>query len=181
MFKRVFLILLAAALAALPALAATSTLDLGLDIQPHEGVDVELVVFLFDKCGGCGTDNPGCGNCKDMVKFHGIIKESLGDRLYDGTIYYAMHNCRVELNDAMYDEYFKRYGIPEDLYGYRPATFIGTPDGGLYLLGEQMLPYVQKYIDMYLEGGDLAEIQADIDQQRLEVIEEFYSQEEKPE
>ena len=175
MFKRIILILLALVFAALPALALTSTLDLELDIQPHEGVDVELVVFLFDKCGGCGTDNIGCGNCKDMVKFHGIIKEQLGDRLYDGTIYYAMHNCRIELNDAMYDEYFKRYGIPEELYGYQPATFIGTPDGGLYLIGEQMFPYVQKYIDMYLEGGDLEEIQKEIDQQRLQAIEEFYS------
>ena len=178
MFKRILLTLLVLAFAAMPALAATSTLDLGLDIQPHEGVDVELVVFLFDKCGGCGTDNPGCGNCKEMVKFHGIIKESLGDRLYDGTIYYAMHNCRIELNDAMYDEYFKRYGISEDLYGYRPAAFIGTPDGGLYLLGEQMLPYVQKYIDKYLEGGDLEAVQEEINAERLAEIEKFYGSEE---
>ena len=70
------------------------------------------------------------------------------------------------------------YGISEDLYGYRPATFIGTPDGGLYLLGEQMLPYVQKYIDLYLEGGDLEAVQEEINEQRLEAIEEFYNQEE---
>ena len=178
MFRRFILILITVALTAVPALAGTSTRDLGLDIQPHEGVDVEMVIFLFDKCGGCGTDNIGCGNCKDMVKYHGIIKEALGDRLYDGTIYYAMHNCRIELNDAMYDEYYKRYGISEDLYGYMPATFIGTPDGGLYLLGEQMLPYVQKYIDMYLEGGDLEAVQEEINEQRLEAIEEFYNQEE---
>jgi hypothetical protein len=134
--------------------------------------DVEMYVFLFDKCGGCGVDSPGCGNCQDIVRYHGIIKGQLGNRLYDGTILYRMLNCRLEVNDHSYDAYYAAYAIPQDLYGYLPTVFLGTPEGGVYLVGEKMLDYVGEYLDKYLTSDDLAALQAEIDAKHLELYPE---------
>ena len=131
--------------------------------------DVELYVFLFDKCGGCGVDSPGCGNCQDIARYHGIIKGQLGNRLYDGTILYRMLNCRLEASDRSYEAYYAAYGIPQDLYGYLPTIYIGTPEGGVYLVGEKMLDYVGEYLDKYLASDDLAALQQEIDAKHLEL------------
>ena len=134
--------------------------------------DVEMYVFLFDTCGGCGVDSPGCGDCQDIVRYHGIIKSQLGNRLYDGTILYRVLNCRLEANDRMYDAYSAAYGVPQDLYGYLPTVYLGTPEGGVYLVGEKMLDRVGEFLDKYLASTDLFALQAEIDETYQELYPE---------
>lgn len=134
--------------------------------------EVELTVFCFDQCGGCGVDSPGCGDCQDIVRYHAIIKGQLGNRLYDGTMLYRILNCRLEANDRSYDAYSAAYGIPQELYGYLPVVFIGDETHGIYLVGEPMLDYVGEYLDRYLAGEDIATLQAEIDQVRAGLVTE---------
>jgi len=121
-----------------------------------------LTIFLFDRCGGCGSDNPGCGDCKDVNRVHDIIKAQLGDRLYDGSIEYRILNCRYSVNDTACQERGARYGVPEDVLALLPITFIGAPDNGIYLPGEALFPYVKEMLDRYAGGEELNKIQADI-------------------
>ena len=123
---------------------------------------VLLRVYLYDRCGGCGSNTPGCGDCKDTQKDHGIIKKQLGDRLYDGTITYRMLNCRLLVNNAECGDWAARYGVPEEYLNIRPLTFIGTEDSGIYLPGIQMLPYIGEMVDRYEGGDNISDIQNDI-------------------
>lgn len=134
--------------------------------------DVELTVFCFDLCGGCGVDSPGCGDCQDIVRYHAIIKGQLGNRLYDGTMLYRILNCRLEANDHSFDAYSAAYGIPQELYGYLPVVFVGNEEQGVYLIGEPMIDYVGEYLDRYLAGEDIASLQAEIDEVRAGQIAE---------
>lgn len=169
LLKRLIMVALLAAMAFLSTEGAMT----GASSEAPEAQDaahaVELTVFLFDNCGGCGTDSPGCGNCQDIVRYHAIIKEQLGDRLYDGTIKYRMYNCRIEAYDRMYDGYHEAYGMPQELYGYLPCVFIGDAEGGVWLASEVMLDFVGEYLDKYLESDDLAALQQEIDAARAEV------------
>ena len=47
----------------------------------EETEPLQLRIFVYDRCGGCGADGPGCGNCDEIGRLHGIVKETLGDRL----------------------------------------------------------------------------------------------------
>lgn len=127
------------------------------------GGTVELYVFLDDPCGGCGVDNPGCGNCEVIVRYHGIIKRQLGERLYDGTITYRMLNCRMEAHYEIYEKFFDDYGVYEELRGYLPTVFIGTEGKGVFMVGEESLEYVGEVLNAYADGTDTAEIQTEID------------------
>lgn len=136
---------------------------------------LQLTIFVLDLCGGCGVDSPGCGNCQDIVKYHGIIKSQLGNRLYDGTIHYLMPNCRILANEDNYFAHFESYGVHAELYGYRPAIFIGDGATGIYLIGEQMLGYVGEYVDKFLACEDaeaIAALQIEIDELRALVYAE---------
>jgi len=129
--------------------------------QDETGI-ILLTIFLFDRCGGCGSDNPGCGDCKDVNRVHDIIKAQLGDRLYDGSIEYRILNCRYSANDAACQERGALYGVPEDLLALLPITFIGAMNNGIYLPGEALFPFVKEMLDRYAGGEELNEIQADI-------------------
>jgi hypothetical protein len=150
--KKLALVFLALLLTQIPAAAS---------VQEKPG-PVLLTVYLYDKCGGCGVNSPGCGDCKDIVKYHGIIKKQLGDRLYDGTITYRMLNCRLLVYNDACSERAKLYGAPEDIQNVRPLTFIGAEDSGLYLPGTALLPYVGEMLDRYIAGEDIGNIQKDI-------------------
>lgn len=134
--------------------------------------DVELTVFCFDLCGGCGVDSPGCGDCQDIVRYHAILKGQLGNRLYDGTMLYRILNCRLEANDRAFDAYSAAYGVPKELYGYLPAVFVGDETQGIFLIREPMLDYVGEYLDRYLAGEDIAALQAEIDALSAEFLQQ---------
>ena len=123
---------------------------------------VLLTVYIYDRCGGCGVNSPGCGDCKDIQKYHGIVKKQLGDRLYDGTIVYRMYNMRLLAYQTEDEDRGARYGVPAELREIRPMTYIGAADSGLYLPGEALLPYVGEMLDRYEGGENLADIQKDI-------------------
>jgi hypothetical protein len=138
------------------------TLILPAATYPPYAEPVLLTVCLFDRCGGCGSDNPGCGECKDAYRVHDIIKRQLGDRLYDGAIVYRILNCRYTENAAVCGKRGELYGVPPELLALLPITYIGTDDTGLYLPGENMLSYIKEMLDRYINGDDLGVIQADI-------------------
>jgi hypothetical protein len=179
LLKRIGIVLLLAVMVFLPTQSAIVGASEGASTNasatpaPTEKVyDVELTVFCFDQCGGCGVDSPGCGDCQDITRYHGIIKGQLGNRLYDGTMLYRILNCRLEANDRAYDAFSAAYAIPQELYGYLPVVFIGDETQGVYLIGEPMMDYVGEYLDRYLTGEDVATIQADIDEARSRLIAE---------
>ena len=125
---------------------------------------VLLTVFVYDLCGGCSSavESVGCGECKDINRYHGIVRVQMGDRLYDGSIEYRILNCRENDNNDISDQRGRRYGVPEELLLIRPMTYIGTEDRGLYLPGEDALHYVKEALDRYQAGEDVGDIQGDI-------------------
>jgi hypothetical protein len=136
-------------------------------VSPSAGViskkaPVLLTVYIYDQCGGCGVDGPGCGECKESVKCHGIIKEQFGGRLYDGTIEYRLLNCRINAHEAARAARGEIYGVPDGLRHIRPVTYIGDENGGLYLPGEALLPYAAEMLDRYINGAELNETQNEI-------------------
>ena len=132
---------------------------LGEDAPP-----LTLRVYVNDPCGGCGSGTPGCGECDEMGRLHGIVKDALGDRLYDGTMTYLMPNCRTS---ALRDEYrrrFEEFAVSEELYGIFPTAFLTRSDGsGVYLVGEALLPALSEAVDAMERGDDPGEIQQWID------------------
>ncbi len=135
----------------------------------------ELSLFLYDACGGCGVDSPGCGNCEEMVRYHGILKKQLGDALYDGGLRYSMINYRYLGSADMYARYYEEYKVREDLYGILPIVFLGYPDDGVFIWGETGLDIVGEMVQLYKEGMPRLELQAHIDALLQEGEEEVQS------
>jgi len=148
----------------IPALIITALLltQIPAAASARRAQPVLLTVYLYDKCGGCGVDSPGCGECKEIVKYHAIIKKHLGDRLYDGTIVYRMLNVRLLVYNGDCADRGARYGVPAELIGIRPMTYIGSEDSGLYLPGEALLPHIGEMLDRYVRGENIGDIQRDI-------------------
>lgn len=136
---------------ALVLLLVLMALPQGVLPESGEAADagVGLIVFVWDPCGGCGMDNPGCGECKDMLMYHDTIKKQLGDRLYDGSLVYRMHNCKLTVNEEKYKEYLELFGREEDGL---PAVFIGDAEDGVVLFGVEKLETVAEVLDQYLAG-----------------------------
>ena len=129
-----------------------------------EGVPVpELCLFLYDACGGCGVDSPGCGNCEEMIRYHGILKKQLGDALYDGGLRYSMINYRYLGSDELYARYYEDYKVYEDLYGVLPIVFLGYPDDGVFIWGEPGLSIVGEMVQLYKDDTPSAELQTHVD------------------
>jgi len=131
-------------------------------VNQERRAPVRLTVYLYDDCGGCGANNPGCGECKDIDRYHNIIKKQFGERLYDGGIEYRMYNCRLDVNENNRLALGERYGVPEALRNVRPVAYIGGEDAGLYLPGEALLHYVGETLDRYAAGEEPDGIQNDV-------------------
>jgi len=126
---------------------------------------IMLAIYNYDLCGGCSgsVDTRGCGDCKDTVKLHAVIKKQLGDRLYDGTIEYRILNTRVRANEEARLQWGQRYGVPAESRYIRPVAYIGWPDSGVYLLGDEAMKYVGEALDRLVRGEDAESVQRDID------------------
>lgn len=130
----------------------------------EETEPLQLRIFVYDRCGGCGADGPGCGDCDEIGRLHGIVKGVLGDRLYDGSLNYTMPNCRIIVLLDEYKQYCQDFGVYDDLYGYFPAAFIIRPDGsGVFMVGEEMLSSLGEVIDAFERGDSAEEVQKWID------------------
>lgn len=125
---------------------------------------IELKAYVFDLCGGCGADGPGCGNCSEIVRYHGIFKGQLGDQLYDGTMIYRMVNCRLVVNRDAYTACFEELELDQSLYGMFPTVFIGCESGTVHLVGESMLEYAGAVVDALKQGDDAAQVQTWVDE-----------------
>lgn len=131
---------------------------------------LRLRIYVVDRCGGCGTDGPGCGDCAEMGRLHGIVKEALGDRLYDGSMEYTMPNCRTVVLLDEYKQVARDFGVYDDLYGYFPAAFITRTDGsGVFVVGEGMLSSLDEVIDAFERGDSVEDIQKWVDKRHDEV------------
>ena len=127
------------------------------DAEAEEPVD--LYIFLWDRCGGCGVDVPGCGECRDTERFHLSVKDQLGARLYDGSLTYRILNCRYEENREKFEKFSTDYNVAEAWFDYLPAVFIGRNGSGVYMVGEDAIEDVGATLDAYLGGEDLEELQ----------------------
>lgn len=136
----------------------------GLAEVEEEAPPIELKAFVFDLCGGCGADGPGCGNCREIVRYHGIFKGQLEDQLYDGTMVYRMLNCRLVVNRDAYTDCFEELELEQPLYGMFPTVFISCEGDTVHLVGESMLEYVGAVVEALKQGDDAAEIQTWVDE-----------------
>jgi len=155
--KKIILFLLA-----LIVLLLTQTASFAVNYE--NAAPVLLTVYLDDLCGGCsGSVNTiGCGDCKDTAKLHAIIKKQLGDRLYDGTIEYRMLNTRVQVNEETRLQWAQRYDVPAESRHIRPAAYIGWPETGVYLLGDEAMVFVREALDRLVRGEDAEAVQRDM-------------------
>ena len=128
---------------------------LGTGTVAEEATPTDIIIFLFDRCGGCGVDSPGCGECKDILKAHGVVKEQLGDRIYDGTLTLRLYNCRYKEYREMLAEYLATYAVEDEFLDMLPMTFIGSKEGGIYLPGQDGIESICEMLDRYLAGEDL--------------------------
>ena len=155
--KRIFALLLI-------GLTLLLSCALGEEVPP-----LTLRVYVNDPCGGCGSGTPGCGECDEMGRLHGIVKGALGDRLYDGTLTYLMPNCRMPATRDEYRRCFEDFAIPEELYGIFPTVFLTREDGsGVYLVGEALLPALSEVVDAMERGDDPGELQLWIDEKYVD-------------
>ena len=120
---------------------------------------VDLYVFLWDRCGGCGVDAPGCGECRDTERYHLSIKEQLGDEMYDGSVTYRMLNCRYEEFRVQFAVFSENYGVREDWLNVLPAVFIGRDGAGVYMIGEEAIGDIAEILHEYEETDDVEALQ----------------------
>ena len=149
----------------LPVLAEGATEPPAEAAAPESAAEseaVELYVFLWDRCGGCGVDAPGCGECRDTERFHLSIKNQLGSELYDGSVTYRMLNCRYEEFRVQFDEFSERYGVQEEWRNLLPAVFIGRGGSGVYMIGEEAIEDVAEVLHAFEAAEDLAPLQQQI-------------------
>jgi hypothetical protein len=132
---------------------------------PFADSPILLTVFVFDSCGGCGVGLTGCGACDVKDSLHIRLLNQFGGfggRLHDGSIEYRLLNTRLLENGDLHQERNDRFGVPEGLRNMLPAAFIGTAYEGIYLIGDDIVPFVQPMLDRYLAGEDRLELQREI-------------------
>ena len=121
-----------------------------------------LIVYVYDPCGGCGAGVQGCGECLEMARINVMVINQLGSLFRDGYVEYRIHNSRSRYFEENRLARAERYDIPDDLQNIWPTVFIGTEDSGLYLLGEDLMPYIREMFDRYMSGEDAEALQREI-------------------
>ena len=130
---------------------------------------VELTVYVYDLCGGCGGGvMPGCGDCEATIEYHGALTRALGDYLYDGSIIYRMPNARMQDKLLEYEEFAAEMGVDEARYAYFPAVFITQDRKGFYMVGEEAFYDTVEFLEAYINGTPVAELQAEADKRYSE-------------
>lgn len=119
---------------------------------------INLIIFLFDPCGGCGVSPSGCGNCEYTDETHGIIKKQLGDRLYDGSIEYRIFNTKFADNIELYNQYAADYSVEESQRGQLPMIFFGESALGVYARGQDAIERAGEILDEYIAANYPAQL-----------------------
>lgn len=128
----------------------------------EDELPTELTIFLYDRCGACGSNGPECGECKDTLRMHDMVKRKLGDRLYDGTIRYRILNCRMDANRALYEQMCDAFGVDAESRSALPITFLGDASRGVYMVSEPMLEHVAEMLDRLVLSEDVQSLQLEI-------------------
>jgi len=135
---------------------------IGQEVLAFDEPPIRLTVFVYDNCGGCGVGLVGCGTCDIQDRLHFQILAQFGDRLHDGSIRYRLHNTRLDVQNDMWLEHSEHFSVTDELRGILPIAFIGTEYEGIYLAGDELVPFIQEMLDRYLAGEAREDIQRDI-------------------
>lgn len=115
---------------------------------------VKVMGFLYDKCGNCGVtyDKPGCGECSLYLGFFGKMRVELLELTEKGVVKFDIHNTQLGQYRPEYHAYADAFGVPDELLNHSPQFFIGAPENGIVLTGDDAVYELAETVEKYLEG-----------------------------
>lgn len=134
-------------------------LSAGMTAVAEEKQCVKVMGFLYDRCGNCGVtyDKPGCGECSIYLEFFGKTRVELMDLTAQGLVEFDIHNTQLGQYRPEYYAYAQAFGVPDDLLNHSPQFFIGAPEYGVFLTGDETVYELAEAVEKYLadlpEGG----------------------------
>lgn len=120
---------------------------------------VKVMGFLYDKCGNCGVtaNKPGCGECTLYLGFFGKMRVELLPLIEQGVVEFDIHNTQLAQYRPEYHAYADAFGVPDELLNHSPQFFIGAPENGTFLTGDDAVYELAEAVEAYLahlpEGG----------------------------
>lgn len=123
----------------------------------EEAQPVKVMGFLYDKCGNCGVtaNKPGCGECTLYLGFFGKMRVELLPLIEQGLVEFDIHNTQLGQYRPEYHAYADAFGVPDELLNHSPQFFIGAPENGTFLTGDDSVYELLETVEAYL--ADLPE------------------------
>ena len=120
----------------------------------EEKKPVKIMGFLYDKCGNCGVtiDKPGCGECTLYLGFFGKMRIELLELTEQGVVKFDMHNTQLGQFRPEYYAYAQAFGVPDELLNVSPQFFVGAPEYGVVLTGDETVYELAEAVEAYLEN-----------------------------
>ena len=120
----------------------------------EEKKPVKIMGFLYDKCGNCGVtiDKPGCGECALYLGFFGKMRIELLELTEQGVVKFDMHNTQLGQFRPEYYAYAQAFGVPDELLNVSPQFFVGAPEYGVVLTGDETVYELAEAVEAYLEN-----------------------------
>lgn len=138
------------------ALALTIMLLMtGMTVVAEEDVPcVKVMGFLYDRCGNCGVtiNKPGCGECTILLSFFGKMRIELLELSEKGLVKFDIHNTQLGQYRPEYHAYADAFGLPDELLNHSPQFFIGAPEYGIVLTGDETVYELAEAVEAYLEN-----------------------------
>ena len=114
---------------------------------------VSVMGFVWDKCGGCGaTTQPGCGECKVYMDIFGRGRMELLSLIEDGRVSYDVHNVIYGDYRPEYFAYCDAFGVPEEQRKVFPQFFVGAPENGFVLIGEDAIEGMAEQVEALIQS-----------------------------
>lgn len=120
----------------------------------EEKKPVKIMGFLYDKCGNCGVtiNKPGCGECTLYLGFFGKMRIELLELTEQGVVKFDMHNTQLGQFRPEYYAYAQAFGVPDELLNVSPQFFVGAPEYGVVLTGDETVYELAEAVEAYLEN-----------------------------
>lgn len=120
----------------------------------EEKKPVKIMGFLYDKCGNCGVtvNKPGCGECSLYLEYFGKMRIELMPLTEKGQAKFDIHNTQLGQYRPEYYAYAQAFGVPDELLNHFPQFFIGAPENGIILTGEETVYELAEAVEAYLEN-----------------------------
>ena len=124
----------------------------GMTGAAEETQPVKVMGFLYDKCGNCGVtaDKPGCGECTLYLGFFGKMRVELLPLIEQGLVEFDIHNTQQAQYRPEYHAYADAFGVPDELLNHSPQFFIGAPENGTFLTGDDAVYELLEVVEAYL-------------------------------